>query len=103
MSVQKARTLARLELLIAIGNRSNAGAALAGFLVDVAIGGAGSEQIIIPNRPLVSSALNGEFTPHVLGPFPVTIPTGSRIAVRGQSTTNDASDRCFDVVVYGVG
>jgi len=41
--------------------------------------------------------------PPVLGPFPVAIPSGSRIAARAQCNISDATDRLFDVAVYGVG
>jgi hypothetical protein len=34
--------------------------------------------------------------------LPVSIPAGSRIAARAQSSINDATDRLFDLEVIGV-
>lgn len=63
------------------------------MLVDIAIGGAGSEQIIIPNLMAGNAAAwnassNGGCVYH----FPIFIPAGSRISARCQAST--ASDTC---------
>lgn len=91
------------ELLVSVGNRSNTALALAGYLLDIAIGAAASEQVIIPNLPITAGSLSNEFAPHVFPPLSVNIPTGTRLSARAQSTTNNATDRLFDVVLYGTG
>ena len=89
-------------LLMYLGTQTNFSRSSGAFSFDVAIGAATSEQIIIPDiHARTSSGLD---QPHlsVYGPFPINIPSGSRIAVRSQSTLNDAADRLLDVILYGV-
>ncbi len=88
-------------LILSVGSSLNSAPADADFLVDIAIGGAGSEVVIIPDILVVSESTT-VFFPHAIGPFPVNIPAGTRIAIRCQSTTNDATDRIMDVVLQGV-
>jgi len=72
------------------------------WLVDLAIGGAGSEQVVIPNL-LVSSVSSRNMRPAWIGPFPFSIPSGSRVAVRAQSTSVTATRRIIAVAAYGIG
>lgn len=72
-------------------------------LVDIAVGGSGSEVVIVPNITLnlflsAGAFILGGFLPYI----PVQIPAGSRIAVRAQSSTNISPDRVFGCTVYGV-
>lgn len=62
--------------------------------VDIAVGGAGSEQVIISNIMLQDDHAT------IVNPyFPVNVPAGSRISARCQST--NASDTCnVGVVVF---
>ena len=50
-------------------------------LVDIAIGGAGSEQIILPNLRSSQTSSAGHLVPCLYG-YPVKIPAGTRIAAR---------------------
>jgi hypothetical protein len=59
------------------------------FLIDIAIGSAGSEQIIISNLWAKSTAGESVY-PAVVG-FPVQIPAGSRISVRAQQSAIGAA------------
>lgn len=77
------------------------------FLVDLAIGAGGSEEIRIENWPLaIDRHCDSVSGGPVQGPFDVDIPVGSRIAIRMQSsTTGDVAgdnERRLDFVVYGV-
>jgi len=81
------------------GNRSSSDTAV--FLYDIAVGAGGSEAVIVPDIPYSSDS--DEKPTANLCFFPVEIPAGSRVAVRSQSSTNDATDRITDVVIYGVG
>jgi hypothetical protein len=72
-------------------------AAATAYLVDIGVGPAGEEQVIIPNLDVwgadnTAAGLN----PHLFW-FPVYIPAGSRIAARGQSVT--ASKTCRVMVM----
>jgi hypothetical protein len=88
-------------MFLAIGSKLNATYLTSGWLVDIAVGAAESEQIIFPDIYLGSCSSINIF-PRYIGPFPVNIPAGTRIAIRAQCATNDASDRLFDAVVYGM-
>ncbi len=88
-------------MMLQIGNQANAARTLAEFLVDVAVGADGFENILVPNLHFQITA--GEaVTPSFIGPFPISVPVGSRLAVRGQSATGDATDKLFDVIAYGI-
>jgi hypothetical protein len=71
------------------------------FLLDVGVGGAGSESYIISNMPFVSRSISDLPEPMVIGPFDCCIPEGSRIAVRAQSESNATNYRQFDVSILG--
>ncbi len=74
------------------------------WLVDLAIGGAGSEQVIIPN--LYAVGLYASFAsvvyPQAVPYLPIPIRAGTRIACRAQCSTNLVTDRQFGLTVYGV-
>lgn len=70
------------------------------YLVDLAIGGSGSEVIIVPNhlsRWIAASGMNPNGS---YGPFFIPIPAGTRIAARCQS--GGASGGAIGVTVYGI-
>lgn len=89
-------------LMVFTGSQGNLAMADARWLVDIAIGAASSEKIIIPDILFVSGSLTDIITPGAAGPFLVDIPSGTRLAARAQSDTNDATDRLLDVMLYGV-
>ncbi|MGH3987826.1 MAG: hypothetical protein ACRDTZ_10960 [Pseudonocardiaceae bacterium] len=85
---------------------TNAGATTASnatWLVDIGVGGAGSEQVLVPNFRLAATTFE-TFVPSVMPTVPVSIPQSSRLAVRAQCsiTTNSIGGRLFDVVLYGI-
>lgn len=89
------------SLVIAFGNQANNVRSSQSWLVDIAIGGSGSEKVILPNIAINASTSPDIVTPQVTPPLPVNIPAGTRIAARAQSDGNDATDRLFDVILYG--
>lgn len=91
------------ELVFGIGSRRNNGQQRSNALFDVGVGAAASEQVILPDIQLGVNDLADGYRPNTLGPFPASIPGGSRVAVRAQSNTTNATDRLFDIVLYGVG
>ncbi|WP_433329975.1 hypothetical protein [Spirillospora sp. CA-294931] len=85
----------------AVGLLVNAGrghTATADFLVDLAVGAAGAEQVLVPNL----TAGNGT---NLLGPgavfIPIAVPAGTRISARCQSTVASAISRLQVIAVYG--
>lgn len=69
-------------------------------LVDVGVGGAGSETVVIPNYPLRAAANTDVHEPPWLL-LPCSIASGQRVAVRSQCSTTNAGDRLFEVVLIG--
>ena len=89
-----------VKMVIAIGGDSNSARVNTSWLFDLGIGSAGSEQVVQNNIPLVFN--DAHILPRVIGPFSISIPAATRIAVRAQCTNADATDRLFDVVLYGI-
>ncbi len=74
------------------------------WAVNVAIGGAGSEKIIIPDFIIDSSnnvATNG-FRTQIIHFTPIQIPAGTRIAAQAQSGTGTANQRVIGLTLYGL-
>lgn len=72
------------------------------FMMDVAVGAAGSEVIVLPNYTFTgfystTSGLSIGASPY----FPMQIPAGSRIAVRAQCNQTAAGNRIFGITIYG--
>lgn len=72
-------------------------------LIDIAVGGSGSEVVIVPNILLSlflggSAAILGGYLPYM----PIQIPSGSRLSVRCQSSTNVSPDRVIGCTIFGV-
>lgn len=88
------------RLLVLFGNQANAARTTCKWLVDIAIGAGGSETIVVADLFVHGSGFELLFPQAVS--FPVSIPAGSRLAVRAQCNITDATDRLFDVILYGV-
>ncbi len=89
-------------LIVVIGQVDNASVATAHFLFDVATGPSTSEVDFLSNISFTSGASADTFQPKVFGPFACDISSGTRLSVRGQSSTTNGTDREFDVVLYGI-
>lgn len=87
---------------VALGNAGNTIRTAGQWLIDIAIGGAGSEQIILPDIRAACMSSHDVIEPQFMW-FPVHIPASTRLAVRAQSTITDATDRLFDAILYGLG
>lgn len=75
------------------------------MLLDIGIGAAGLEKIIIPNLFISKmSAANVAriIVPPALPIFPISIPAGTRIAARCQSISNTLGARNWGLTGYGV-
>lgn len=91
-------------LWIIAGNVANS-APIAGslteLLIDIGVGGAGSEVSVLGPIPAVSTTA-GIMLATIPTWFACSIPAGSRIAARYQSNTTDATDRKIEVTAYGL-
>lgn len=70
------------------------------WLVDVAVGASGSEQIVLPDVYVYGSSTVDN---QIRLALPFSIPAGSRIAVRAQCTSNTTPGREREVVAHLIG
>ena len=94
-------------LVISIHNLENGlrGTADYNWLLDVAVGGAIQEEVILENL-IVSYGSSGlsYFSQGQIGPFPVHIPLGTRITARVQSDrVIDATERLIGITILALG
>jgi hypothetical protein len=98
-----AATTHRIEsMLVHIGNQANATRTDATYLLDIGVGASTFETVKVPDLTFTIDDTDDNPYPSYIGPFPISIPVGTRLSVRGQSTINDATDRLFDVILYGI-
>ena len=68
--------------------------------MDLAIGPAGSEQIILGDFLISANTTDDDVAPDYFY-LPVTIPKGARLAARSQCSITDATDQKFALALYG--
>jgi hypothetical protein len=78
-----ASTSRRYKAIMIVSGKGQANATQF-WLVDVAIGSAGNEKIIIPNYHIGQNTTSDETEPFISGPWFVDIPSGTRMAVNIQ-------------------
>lgn len=88
---------------LSIDQAGDTARSLCGWLVDIGIGGAGSEQVVVPNLFLSAEATLDLVTPTAFGPLPVDIPSGTRVAARAQCSITTSGDRTFGLNAWGFG
>lgn len=88
-------------LLACIGRNGNSSLSDADFIFDIGIGGAGSEQVLIPDMSFTVDGVRDILQPRIFGPYPVDIPEGARLSARIAGTTTTAPDDDMDLVLYG--
>lgn len=71
------------------------------WLIDVAVGGAGAEQVIVSDYGAAARSEHDAVLPQVSQLMPIQIPAGSRIAIRAQCDITTLGDRLFDAIIYG--
>ncbi len=84
-------------------NSTGVGVVVVQWRIDLAVGAAGSEVVILPNFFQVGFAFNLTtiYLPSQFY-FPIPIAAGSRVAVRAQCTSTTTPDRVLGVTMYGV-
>jgi hypothetical protein len=87
------------DFIICIGTADNVGHSNCSWLIDVAIGGAGSEEIILADLRIRQHSQEPT-KPNVR--ILESIPAGTRIAVRSQCNIIDATDRLLTISLNGV-
>jgi hypothetical protein len=94
-------------LIMAFDNQSDLTSGTVGqiyWLLDLAVGAAGAEQIILPNYSLCGySTSTIAMVLNMVSPYiPLAIPAGSRIAARAQCSSGTSPDRRLGLTLYGV-
>ena len=94
--------LAGIYLLL--GNQQNSSPTdqAGSFLLQLGTGGSGSESVVWGAIRFGSGATGGFYGPLPAAWFPVSIPAGSRLSARTRGSTTDATDRKYDIAVYGL-
>ena len=87
-----------LTLSVVIGDNSAASNTL--WLLDLGIGGSGSESVLLPDLILGMSGIQ-DYETIVLN-LPVSLPAGTRISCRAQHNATTDGDRDLYVKLYGV-
>jgi hypothetical protein len=87
------------SMVICVGQRNNAANSAQNILLDIGIGAAASETVVVPDI-YYRASLGEEIMPKQLW-VPVTVKAGQRLSARIQSSTTDATDRVIDVAVIG--
>lgn len=102
VQVTASTTRDHVALVLGIGNQVNGVRSTFGWMVDIGIGASPNEKVLIGDIPLAASTNGDLIQPGALGPFFVSVPAGSRLSARAQCSGTDATDRLFDVLIYGV-
>lgn len=89
-------------LAVAIGNQGNSAMGTARWRLDIGVGAAASEKIVIPDILVATSTQSDVVWPTTVC-LPIDIPAGQRIAARAQCSITQATDRLIDVALMGVG
>lgn len=71
-------------------------------LLDIGIGTAGAEYVMIPDQLWGFTTTSDTPFPNVLGPYPLGIPDATRLAARAQSNNTTAGDRTLDLAIWGL-
>lgn len=92
-------------ILLAFGEGDNASSAPnAMYLAQIGIGPLGQEQVVIPAIEFKMVAASAIPYPAVHGPFPLSIPAGSRVSIRlGTDTGGNVTINSTDCILYGLG
>lgn len=104
--ITAATTVGIAALQLRLGYGTNTGAlfdAAIGNFLDIGVGSSGNEVAIVDGFPWATSGsvqTIGGGGPNIW--LPASIPAGSRVSVRARNNTADATDRKFDIVLYGL-
>jgi hypothetical protein len=88
-------------LVLRIGQNTDIIRSNCRWWIDIAIGAAGSEQIIIPDIQVECWSTSDKISPTNVS-LPCNIPAGVRVAARSRCNINTAGDRLFDLTAYGL-
>lgn len=82
-------------------NNDIARAANQSMLLDIGIGAASSERVLIPDLHFTAETNQDQWLPSTFGPYPCDVPSGTRFAARSACSVNTAGDRTCDIALWG--
>lgn len=88
------------RLALAIVPPSNV--VFASWSVDIGVGAAGAEVVLVPDIPFGAADIGKSIGPQVAD-YQVNVPAGTRLAVRAQCESNNATGRLFHAVLTAMG
>jgi hypothetical protein len=88
-------------LIGCVSRQGDATAATAFFRLDIAVGAAGVERVVVPDMLFYIAASSDELMPRFFA-LPCALASGLRLAARCQSDQGAAGDRELDLVLIGV-
>lgn len=101
VEVTASTTRAYKAFHLGFGGNNDSTRTNANWLVDVGLGAASSEQVIVSNYSIACNANHDGVLPLFSQRMYIPIPAGTRISVRAQCDITTAGDRLFDVFFYG--
>jgi len=90
-------------LLLGASNLGQTARTTCEWLVDIGIGGAGSETVLLSNVHYECVSTEDTIHPQGRGPYYVEIPAGTRLAARAQCSINTVTVRNIALIAYGIG
>jgi hypothetical protein len=88
--------------VLGLGNGVNTARTTTTWMIDVGVGGAGSEVVVISDLMACAGSTEDTVTPIAFPFIPCSIPAGVRLVVRASCQTADATDKLLDAIIYGV-
>jgi hypothetical protein len=85
-----------------IGTGGNTSRTTSTWLLDVAIGASGSEQIVLAAAALSAGVSSTSQGPAVIGPYPIDVPASTAWSARATSSQATAASRTLDICLYGL-
>lgn len=96
--ITSATTAPAKYVLVWFSRQSTSAQSAGDWSFDIAVGGSGSEQIILPDL-WVGTGASADLRPMCVGPLPVDLPEGVRLSARCQSSLTSATHRAPYVFV----
>lgn len=90
------------ELLVSFAENNQFSSTSCSWLVDFGLGAAGAEVVLLPDIGAVVNTTTDIVLPTNVGPLPLDLPAGVRLAVRAQCSIIDPADRVLTVLAHGI-
>jgi hypothetical protein len=89
-------------LLVGVGTNGLAARAVLTWLLDIGVGGSGTQRVLLSNICLGCDQTSDALWPKVFGPVPCDLPPSTAFWARGQCSATTAGQRAFDISLYAM-